>query len=338
MKAMILAAGLGTRLRPLTNVISKPMVQLAGRPCMEYAVRLLKKHGIEDIMVNLHYYPEVIQEYFKDGAQFGVNINYSYEKELLGTAGGLKKVQDFFAGSPVLIVSGDALTDINIREFYNFHKEQGCISTLALKKVENPEQYGVVKLKGPNIEVFQEKPKIEEAISRLANTGIYLFEPEVFDYIPADSFYDFGKQLFPEFVKKSIPMAGYPMEGYWCDIGDLSVYREAHYDILMGMVDVTVPGKKLGENLWIGEGINLHPDCKIAGPVVFQDHCVVEKDVQIYGPAVIGKNTVLKSGVVVKRSIIWDDVMVGEGISLTNAIVGQGVHLVSEYVEEKVIV
>ena len=338
MKAMILAAGLGTRLRPLTNVISKPMVQLAGRPCMEYAIRLLKKHGVEDIMVNLHYYPEVIQEYFKEGTDFGVNISYSYEKELLGTAGGLKKVEDFFSGDTVLIISGDGLTDINITDFYNFHKEQGCIASLALKKVEDPEQYGVVKLKGSTIEVFQEKPKKEEAISHLANTGIYLFEPEVFDYIPANSFYDFGKQLFPEFVEKKIIMSGYQMEGYWCDIGDLEVYREAHYDILLGMVDVEVPGKKLGGNIWIGDGIRVHPDSKIAGPVILGDYCVVEKGVQIYGPSVIGKNTVLTRGAVVKRSILWDDVSVGEGISLTDVIVGRGVQLVKEYIEEKVIV
>lgn len=321
MKAMILAAGLGTRLRPLTNTISKPMVQLAGRPCMEYAVRLLKKYGVEDIMVNLHYYPEVIKNYFKEGSGFGVNMNYSYEKELLGTAGGLKKVEDFFSKDTVLIISGDGLTDINIQNFYDFHKEKGCIATLALKEVGNPEQYGVVKLNNYTINIFQEKPKIEEAISNLANTGIYMFEPEIFDYIPADSFYDFGKQLFPEFVEKKIDMAGYSMEGYWCDIGDLEVYKEAHYDILMGLVDVELPGKKLSENIWIGSGISIDPQTKIVGPVLIGDHCKIQKGAQIYGPVVLGENTVIEEDTFIKRSILWKDVCVKREATLKDTIV-----------------
>ncbi|WP_241423590.1 sugar phosphate nucleotidyltransferase [Candidatus Contubernalis alkaliaceticus] len=328
---MILAAGLGTRLRPLTNVVSKPMVQLAGRPCLEHTVRLLKKHGVNEVMVNIHYFPELIREYFGDGSSFGVDMNYSYEKELMGTAGGLKKVESFFKNDTVLIISGDGLTDIHIQDYYRFHKEKGCIATLALKRVENPQQYGVVKLnEDSTINIFQEKPKIEEAVSNLANTGIYLFEPEVFQHIPEDTFYDFGKQLFPKFVESRIKMAGYQMEGYWCDIGDLPVYREAHYDILMGLVKVEIPGKELSDNIWIGNSTQLHPDSRIQGPVVLRDNCIIEKGVQIYGPAVIGKNTVVKEGAVIKRSILWDDVCVGEGISLTDAIVAQGVNLSNE--------
>ncbi|MDO9573354.1 MAG: NDP-sugar synthase [Candidatus Contubernalis sp.] len=325
---MILAAGLGTRLRPLTNVVSKPMVQLAGRPCLEHTVRLLKKYGVKEIMVNAHYLPEQIYEHFGDGTSFGVHMNYSYEKELMGTAGGLKKVAEFFEDETVLIISGDGLTDINIRDFYRFHKEKGCIATLGLKEVDNPEQYGVVQLNEDlTINTFQEKPKLEEAVSNLANTGIYLFEPEVFEYIPKDTFYDFGKQLFPEFVENRIKMAGYQTEGYWCDIGDLAVYREAHFDILMGRVKVDIPGKKLGDNIWIGNGTQLHPESRIQGPVVLRDNCIIEKDVQIYGPAVVGKNTVVKQGAVIKRSILWDDVCVGEGLTLTDTIVAQGVNL-----------
>ncbi len=151
------------------------------------------------------------------------------------------------------------MTDIHIKDFYRFHKEKGCTATLALKEVDNPEQYGVVQLhEDLTIKTFQEKPGLEEALSNLANTGIYLFEPEVFDHIPKDTFYDFGKQLFPEFVEKQNKMAGYRMEGYWCDVGDLSVYREAHYDILMGLVKVEVPGKKLGGNIWVGNNVQLH--------------------------------------------------------------------------------
>jgi len=176
---------------------------------MEHAVRLLKTHGFDDIIVNLHYMPEKIKGYFGDGSDFGVKITYSYEEQLLGTAGGLKKVEDFFAEEPVLIVSGDALTDINLTEFYEHHKEQGGIATLALKQVTDPSQYGVVVREGERIKSFQEKPKKEEAISTLANTGIYLFAPEIFDHIPAESFYDFGKQVFQELLEKGEKMVGY---------------------------------------------------------------------------------------------------------------------------------
>ena len=259
LKAMILAAGLGTRLRPLTNTVSKPMVNMAGRPCMEHAVRLLAKHGVRDIMVNLHYKPEYIQEHFKTGIELGVDIHYSYEKVLMGTAGGLKRVQAFFGDEPVLIISGDALTDLNLAEFYRFHKENGGIATLALKRVADPTQYGVVVRDRNRISLFQEKPIRDEAISNLANTGIYLFKPEIFNHIPADTFYDFGKQVFPELLAKGETICGYVMHEYWCDVGDLGVYKEAHYDMLTGFVNVNLPGKCY-HNVWLGNRVSVHPD------------------------------------------------------------------------------
>lgn len=325
MKAMILAAGLGTRLRPLTYTVPKPMLPLAGRPCMEHIIRLLKKHGVNDVMVNVHYLPEQIMEYFKNGSKFGMNIEYSLEKELLGTAGGLKKVQDFFKDSPILIISGDGLTDINLREFYHFHKKKGTIASLALKKVGDPQQYGVVKLRNNQcIEIFQEKPRPEEAISNLANTGIYLFQPDIFDHIPQNTFYDFGKQVFPELIGKNIPLAGFEMNGYWCDIGDLEIYREAHYDILMGLVDVEIPGEKIGKNIWVGEEVSIHPETTIVGPVVIGNNCVINKGTKIYGPAAIGSGAVLKEEVLIKRSVLWDKVVVEKRNYLMDSIVGKG--------------
>lgn len=343
MKAMILAAGLGTRLLPLTNVVSKPMVQMAGRPCMEHAIRLLNKHGFDDIIVNLHYMPEKIKGYFGDGSQFGVKITYSYEEELLGTAGGLKKVEDFFAGEPVLIVSGDALTDINLTEFYQHHKEQGGIATLALKQVADPSQYGVVVREGERIKAFQEKPKKEEAISNLANTGIYLFEAEIFDHIPAESFYDFGKQVFPELLEKDEKMAGYKMSGYWCDVGDLAVYREAHYDMLTGQVQVDIPGKELGTSIWLGKPVSIDTDSVLVGPIFLGDNCVVEKGAKIYGPAVLGRGCRVEQGAVVKRSIFWDNVKVEAGAVVNDCIIASdcditsGLMLESEVLEKEML-
>ena len=217
-KAMILAAGLGTRLRPLTNVVSKPMVQMAGRPCMEYAVRLLARYGIKDIIVNLHYKPELIKAHFGDGSKFGVNISYSYEKELLGTAGGFKRVQSFFGSDPALIISGDALTDINLDKFLAFHLENKGIATLALKRVADPTQYGVVIREGNRIIRFQEKPKKEEAISNLANTGI-IFLTRLFLTISRPILMDFINRFSPSCWSKGSHV-GYVMQDYWCDVGD----------------------------------------------------------------------------------------------------------------------
>ncbi|MDW7651182.1 MAG: NDP-sugar synthase [Bacillota bacterium] len=321
MKAMILAAGLGTRLRPLTNEVSKPMVQMANRPCMEHTVRLLARYGITDIVVNLHYMPEAIQEHFGDGTSFGVSITYSYEKELMGTAGGFRRVREFFGDESALIVSGDALTDINLDSFHRFHKENGGIASLALKRVADPTQYGVVVLDGQRISRFQEKPKKEEAISNLANTGIYLFEPEIFNHIPANTFYDFGKQVFPELLAKDKGMYGYVMREYWCDVGDLGVYREAHYDMLTGVVAVDLPGKRLDGRIWLGSRVSIHTGSTIVGPVLLGDRCVISEGARIYGPVVIGNDTVVGKNTLIKRGVLWNNVTVEDGVELTDSVV-----------------
>ncbi len=324
MKAMILAAGLGTRLRPLTNVVSKPMVQMAGRPCMEHAVRLLARHGVREIVINVHYLPQFIREHFGAGDAFGVKITYSTEEVLMGTAGGFKLVEDFFAGETALIVSGDALTDIDLGDFLRFHREWGGMATLALKRVADPTQYGVVVKEAERIVRFQEKPSLEEAVSNLANTGIYLFEPEVFGEIPAGVFYDFGKQVFPELLGKGEKIYGYEMKGYWCDVGDLAVYREAHYDMLAGVVQVEVPGKRFDANIWLGKRVSVHPDTVLVGPVLVGDNCIVEEGARIYGPAILGNNAMVGRNTVIKRGILWDGVIVEEGVELSDTIVAGG--------------
>ncbi len=339
MKAMIMAAGLGTRLRPLTNLVSKPMVQMAGRPCIEHTIRLLNKYGITEIVINLHYMPELIRKHFGSGGKFGVNITYSYEEELLGTAGGVKNVEDFFGGEPFLVVSGDALTDINLEAFYKHHSEQKAIASLALKKVADPTQYGVVICNDQDfITMFQEKPSKEEAVSTLANTGIYLFESEIFSYIPEKQFYDFGKQVFPDLLDKKKRMSGYTMRNYWCDVGDLEVYREAHYDMLTGLVEVDIPGKRFESNIWLGERPVIHPDTVIVGPVVIGDDCFIGKGAQIYGPVVLGRKTTINEDVIIKRGVFWEDVSIEHGSSLVDCIVGEGCQLKPDiYLEKKII-
>lgn len=240
MKAMIMAAGVGTRLYPLTKVIPKPMVPIAGRPLMEHIVHLLRTHGFTNLVANLHYLPDKIQNYFGDGSQFGVNLKCSYEPHLMGTAGGVKNNQDFL-NETFVVISGDALTDINLAAFLSFHKQRGAIASIALKPMDEVERFGVVITdSNGRIISFQEKPKKEEALSNLVNTGIYIFEPEIFSYIPFGEFYDFGKNLFPRLALEGAPFFGYVTKDYWCDVGNLEAYSQAQKDVEQGKVTLYV--------------------------------------------------------------------------------------------------
>ncbi len=340
MRAMILAAGFGTRLQPLTHTVSKPMIPMLGRPCMEHIVLHLREHGFTDIIANLHYLPDQVKEHFQTGHRWGVEMFYSLEKELLGTAGGLKKVESFFGEGDVLVISGDALTDINLKEFYRQHVFSGAVASLALKKVGDPSQYGVVvKDEGNRIKAFQEKPSPEDAISNLANTGIYLFKPDIFKYIPENTFFDFAKDVFPRLLADKVPMMGYNMSRYWCDIGGIEAYREAHYDMLMGIVKVHLPGKSFSQHTTGGENVKIHPETEIHGPVFIGDNCVIEKGASLYGPLSLGANSVVRTGAFLKRGIFWDDVEVGAETELRDVIMGagcrvdEGIYLENEVVE-----
>ncbi|TLM99478.1 nucleotidyltransferase family protein [bacterium] len=236
MKAMILAAGVGSRLGHITADTPKPMVPVRGRPVMEHIVNLLRLYEIKDVVANLHYLPEMIMNYFGDGSGHGIRLAYSVEEKLLGTAGGVKTNQ-WFLDETFLVISGDALTDINLAAFLKFHREKKAVATIALKEVADVEQFGVVITdETGRIRNFQEKPKKEEALSNLVNTGIYIFEPEIFEMIPRGEFYDFGRNLFPLLVERGEPFYGYPMDGYWCDIGTVETYQKACQDVSAGLV------------------------------------------------------------------------------------------------------
>jgi mannose-1-phosphate guanylyltransferase/mannose-1-phosphate guanylyltransferase/phosphomannomutase len=238
MKAMILAAGVGSRLGKLTAHMPKPMVPVGGRPAMEHIVNLLRYYGIKDVVANLHYLPELIMSYFGDGSGHGIRLAYSVEEKLLGTAGGVKNNQ-WFLDQTFLVISGDALTDIDLAAFLNFHRENKALATIALKEQVDVEQFGVVITdEAGRIRNFQEKPKKEDALSSLVNTGIYIFEPEIFQLIPRGQFYDFGRNLFPLLVERGEPFYGYPMDGYWCDIGTPETYQTACRDASAGLVRI----------------------------------------------------------------------------------------------------
>jgi len=323
-KAMVLAAGLGTRLRPLTDLISKPMAPIVNRPVMEHIIKLLAKHGFKDIVCNLHYFPDEIKNHFRDGSKWGVNIVYSFEEELLGTAGGVKKVEDFFQGQTFLVISGDALTDINLSRAYDFHKGKKGTATLVLAKVEDTSQFGVVLIDDEKrIKGFQEKPLSGEAKSNLANSGIYFFEPDIFKYMPPKGqFYDFGKNLFPDLLEKDIPYYGYQHSRYWNDVGSLDEYQMGNFDALEGKVKVDIPGKMIKDGVWIGRNCKIQEDVIIIPPVCIGDDCTIKSGAKLYGPIILGNNTTVDERAILYRGIKWGSGYVGKDASLIGAIIG----------------
>ncbi len=323
-KAMVLAAGLGTRLRPLTDLISKPMAPIVNRLVMEHIIKLLAKHGFRDIVCNLHYFPDEIKNHFGDGSKWGVNIVYSFEEELMGTAGGVKKVEDFFQGQAFLVISGDALTDIDLSDAYDFHKEKKGIATLILTEVEDTTQFGVVILdENKRIKGFQEKPLSGEAKSNLANSGIYFFEPDIFKYMPPKGqFYDFGKNLFPDLLEKDIPYYGYKHNRYWNDVGGLDEYQLGNFDSLEGKVKVDIPGKMIKNDVWIGRNCKIEEDVIIIPPVCIGDNCTIKKGAKLYGPIILGNNTTVDERAILYRGIKWGSGYVGKDASLIGAIIG----------------
>ena len=244
MKAVIMAGGEGTRLRPLTCNRPKPMVPVANKPMMEHIVELLKKHGISDIAVTLLYMPEAIKEYFGDGKEFGVNMKYYVETVPLGTAGSVKNAEEFL-NDTFIVISGDALTDANLENALKFHFNKGSIATLLVKKVDVPLEYGIVVTNDEGrITRFLEKPSWGEVFSDTVNTGIYILSPVVLSYFNKNEMFDFSKDLFPILLRKDLPMYGYIIEDYWCDIGDPGVYIQSHIDIMDGKVNINIPGSK----------------------------------------------------------------------------------------------
>lgn len=307
MKAVIMAGGMGSRLRPLTCSKPKPMVPVLNRPVMEYAVKLLKKHNISDIAVTLQFLPEVIKDFFGNGSQYGVNLAYFEEVSPLGTAGSVKNAEDFL-DETFLVISGDGITDYNLTQAVDFHRRKGGIVTLVMAKVQTPLEYGVVMCdENDRITRFLEKPSWGEVFSDTVNTGIYIIEPEIFNYFAKDTFFDFSKDLFPKLMEMGKPMYGYVATGYWSDIGSLEQYRQTQCDLLDGLLKINIPGNQVEEGVWIGQGTTLKSGVEITQkPVFIGDDCTIEPGVKLGAYSVLGNHNFLGRGASLKRSILWD--------------------------------
>jgi mannose-1-phosphate guanylyltransferase/phosphomannomutase len=327
---MILAAGVGSRMHPLTRNLPKPMVPIVNKPVMEHLVELLARHGFNEVMMNLHYLPDMIEEYFGTGERWGVKIHYSPEKELAGTAGGVKRVADFFKDEPFLVIGGDDLTDIDLSKLLNHHREHRSVATIGLSPVDDPSLYGIVLLDGDTrIKRFVEKPTGPEIIGNTANTGIYILEPEILDLIPTGIFYDFGRDLFPALLEMDKPFYGLPIEGYWCDVGNLKEYRRSSFDALLKKVKLDLPVKMVADGLWMGENVKISDRALIKRPVLIGNNCRIGQGAKVLENTILGDDCIIEKGAVVKESILWRGVEIQGDTVIEGCIVGVDCHVKS---------
>lgn len=327
MKAMVLAAGLGTRLKPITFGIPKPMVPVIDRPCMAHLLALVAKHGFTDAVANLHYYPDTIRDYFGDGSAFGVNLEYNFEPELLGTAGGVRAVKDYLTegGEPFLIISGDALTDIDLSKLIERHKSAGGVATLTVKRVDDTREYGVVLHDSDGrITGFQEKPDPEEALSDLGNCGIYVFSPEIFDYFPSADFVDWAQDVFPTLLENDIPFFIHEIDEYWNDVGSLRELREGTFDALTGELDLGIDGTGASEGVFSATPDALDSAELVEGPVWIGRDVTIGAGVKLQGPVVIGDGATIGEGAAVRDTIVFPGGQVPGSSIAIGAILGQG--------------
>ncbi len=324
MKAVVMAGGEGARLRPLTVGRPKPMVPIVNKPVLGHILDLLKTHGITEVVITLRYLASLVQDFFEDGSSLGMKLTYVVEEGPLGTAGSVKNAARFL-DETFLVISGDALTDFDLKKILSVHKEKDVLATLTLTHVPNPLEYGVVITdENSYIARFLEKPGWGEVISDTVNTGIYVLEPEVLDLIPADVPYDFSQELFPHMLNNNMPIYGHVAEGYWCDIGNMEEYRRATADLLYGKVKLAEPiGMHLGGGIWVGQGVEIAPSAQLFGPVYLGDEVKIKGDVQIYGPTVVRDYTVIDNYNRIERSIIWRNNYIGEGCELRGVVISR---------------
>lgn len=337
MKAMILAAGKGTRVRPITYTIPKPMIPILQKPVMEFLLELLRQHGFDEIMVNVSHLANEIEGYFRDGQRFGVQIAYSFEGSIvdgeligqaLGSAGGMRRIQDFspFFDDTFIVLCGDALIDLDLTAAVKWHREKGAIATIIMKSVPREEvsSYGVVVTDDEGrIQSFQEKPSVEEALSTDINTGIYIFEPEIFDFIPSGQEFDIGGDLFPKLVAAGAPFYGVTMDFEWVDIGKVPDYWRAIRGVLSGEVkNVQIPGHEVRPGIYTGLNVNVNWDkVDIQEPVYIGGMTKIEDGARIVGPSMIGPNCYICSGATVDNSVIFEYSRLGPGVRLVDKLV-----------------
>ncbi|MBE9177631.1 mannose-1-phosphate guanyltransferase [Oculatella sp. LEGE 06141] len=325
MRAVLMAGGSGTRLRPLTCDLPKPMVPILNRPIAQHIINLLRRHHITEIIATLHYLPDAMRDYFQDGNDFGVQITYAVEEDQpLGTAGCVKNVAELL-DETFLVISGDSITDFDLTAAIEFHKSHHSKATLVLAHVPNPVEFGVVITdENQRIKRFLEKPSSSEIFSDTVNTGTYILEPEVLDYLPPEQESDFSKDLFPLLLEKGEPMYGYVAKGYWCDVGHLDAYREAHYAALQQKVMLETDYAERSPGIWIGQNTYIDATATVDAPALIGNNCRIGPRVQIEAGTVIGDNVTISADADLKRPIVWNGVIIGEEAHLRACVAARG--------------
>jgi mannose-1-phosphate guanylyltransferase/phosphomannomutase len=327
MHAVIMAGGEGSRLRPLTSNMPKPMLPIANRPLMEHIIGLLTRHGFREVTATVQFLASIIRNYFGDGTDTGVSLSYSLEEEPLGTAGSVLNARDFLPGT-FLVISGDALTDVDLEAIVDFHRDREAAATLVLKRMADPLEFGIVMTdEAGRIERFLEKPSWGQVFSDTINTGIYVLEPDVLDLIPPGQAYDFSSELFPLMLDKGLPLFGYVTDGYWTDVGTIDSFLQAQKDALSGAVEVDFPGFEFRPQVWVGEGVEIDPSARIEGPTVIGDYTRIGAGATVGPDAVVGDNAIIGADARVAGGVVMDLAHVGPMAQVRGAVLGRQANL-----------
>ena len=323
MNAVVMAGGEGSRLRPLTVGRPKPMVPVVNKPVMQHILELLKRHGYTDVVVTLQYMADYIQDYFGNGQPYGIKLQYAVEEAPLGIAGSVRNASAYLDNkSPILVISGDALTDFDLPRIVEWHRQRKALATMVLYRVPNPLEYGVIVTDDDGrVTRLHEKPSWGEVVSDTVNTGIYVFDPAILEMIEPGHNVDWSKDIFPQLLEKGAPLYGYVAEGYWCDIGNLTEYRRASADVLTGKVRLGPLGHYRGGDVWVGENVEIAPDAQLIGPIYLGNEVKIKGGAVIHGPASIRDYTIVDNRAQVDRSMVWRNCYIGEGAELRGTIV-----------------
>ncbi len=335
-----MAGGEGTRLRPMTANQPKPLLPVANRPIMEHVLRLLKRHGFTETVVTVQFLASLVRNYFGDGEDVGMSLQYATEETPLGTAGSVKNAEDALRDTPFLVISGDALTDIDLSALLQAHKENGALVTVALTRVPNPLEFGIVIVgEDGRIQRFLEKPTWGQVFSDTVNTGIYVMEPEVLAKVPAGESVDWSGDVFPSLLEAGAPLFGWVADGYWEDVGTHESYLKAQADVLSRRVDTEIDGFEVSPGVWVAEGAEVDPEALLSGPLCIGDYAKVEAGAQLREFTVVGSNVVIKEGAFLHRAVVHNNVYIGQGVTLRGCVIGKNTDVMSSArIEESAVV
>jgi len=323
-KAVVMAGGEGTRLRPMTANQPKPLLPVVNKPIMEHVLRLLKRHGFAETVVTVQFLAALVRNYFGDGEEIGMALSYATEEMPLGTAGSVKNAQDALRDERFLVISGDALTDIDLTDMVRFHKENGALVTIGLKRVPNPLEFGIIIIDDDGrVQRFLEKPTWGQVFSDTANTGIYVMEPEVLDHVAAGESVDWSGDVFPKLLAEGAPLYGYVADGYWEDVGTHESYLRVQADMLSGKVDIEPDGFEVSPGVWVAEGAEVDSEAVLKGPLYIGDYAKVEAGAELREYTVLGSNVVVKEGAFLHRAVVHDNVFIGPATNLRGCVVGK---------------